>query len=1807
MFARSVPGRLLDLRLVVGVPLPLVAFLVVGACTSPFPITRSEGTTTTYANKVAKVQVLPPRAARAQKVVLDDPAVLAIQERDTPFRQFFSARSGDFSDVDYAKVTILTDVLNRLRNRSYVRNMLLTVLKKHEAAIDTSWGDAEHQRELRARRLDTLASALDRTFSDLGYPYVDDRDIDRTLQRVTGFEDGVFDASTILRSWPYAEASETWMALVYDDGGPRWLRCLRNGPPDAVKDLVRDLHGALHDRAFFEQVIHDACEHREDLFKNTGAQAPTLSRATTTLREWATRKLDARTRASLVAGRDSLWIAFLTGENQEVEKRTPKRTLDVPIEDLASFAKALRAKVLAVATENVTLTEALRNVLATETTFRAKLAKAGDAQAATKPLLDAATADAATRRAFAAVESRFQDEILPLRTRRDTAATNLPPPRGKAQKTEKMLLDVVREDLDLLILTLRDLHTDAWKVDLADPGLLTEIAEAIAGSEAATAAGLRTARVAEIAALENLVNSGEWRRVHAAVTSGGSEDEVRRRVAISLAGITDIFTRAKNPLQTLIAKMALTATALQDAVAKLPDDRVDLRERAAKAEADRTRRGHLFDRLEAHSSKVSADCKALATLDHDTVIYDNAKSELAAQSDALTQSVTALQDAAFAAMRNANEKLASGNRQDLDGLRTNAQPRVQTWTKALVDSGTPPTLAELLQLLLSDPQLQTQPAADAIVERFEALFGTSRPLFSSDEPVLATIVKHVDLGAGVPELRQQLIARLPAAFTQLVADKEVAGKLAADKDPDGVELAARFEALLATPALNYLFTRPGSQSRLVAFQSEFYQAFRHRLQEAVAAERDVDYDYWWLTFYPKAIPLNRATFDGASLLEIDFPERAIAQEDYARWLQDARSVLPNPRKKNRTQELQAKARLDAVTTVLTSLLRALDSEGLAGKHDGARLATLQALAHLRDHVAPTPRYPDEPEPDPDGREFETVTRNIVTSIAGHLHNLKDPVSRCRFEKQLDLLEKRQQPKEESDWRRSLPMWYRRLLLTDSQADIDDAISLGRHLLTAVQAVDANRTSTTSDPVAARNDTRNGAARALAKAPFGFEHILYATAAAYDGAALLPEIVDLVTNAFFDGVDRFHLEASKFRGKSDAADPGTAADRLMDFLVLSETRVREMPTEIEKQDDFVRGKIKATLEALPRPAAAANGGERATLADPGAESNRFLAAPTTTTLPNIFSDKRQAMSPIDYALHRLALRGPDANLAPLLDYRNKRNHYLEHAELWCWEHRLALTEANLRRVIVHMFRGRYPGSPSAREIQHEVSRDNQHIEALLYRRLRDVWLRHHLVASNSGDTDLPVGARDALRSDLFDVLSADGLLPPGMARDLIGQIETPNGRETSTGEGAPPSPSRFQSIYSWIWTIMGSPTAVTHLRNHLVAKSYPGLWSALGVLCETRMNDVPFDEVSADHYRRFARTAKPALQPGVQILEMLPASRDDLVAMSINEGGAIFQAAARAEAAAAYDVNHYALAADLVKKAAKSETQETPAAPTDPAAQSTTTEEQSMLDELVKERNGAEELGYSARATGKASFYGRARAAMAYAKRREYLDAAITAAGRGDRIAKWVIRPSDLRSDLVDKEKVTIAASHTGYPNGDQPFHLLVKIPHDATQQDWAGRDYVLFNSSYVATQHRSLTTGWGQYGYVLTGLMALIYYPWIDATQERPFGAKFPFQWDVVDKDEQEELFRTPNLLGGRIDLDSTDKIKFSEVKKLLDAEAGFIRATRSAQSARLGEVLGELEKENAQIDAQVREELQARRDASRPKTEATPSGSSGN
>jgi hypothetical protein len=416
----------------------------------------------------------------------------------------------------------------------------------------------------------------------------------------------------------------------------------------------------------------------------------------------------------------------------------------------------------------------------------------------------------------------------------------------------------------------------------------------------------------------------------------------------------------------------------------------------------------------------------------------------------------------------------------------------------------------------------------------------------------------------------------------------------------------------------------------------------------------------------------------------------------------------------------------------------------------------------------------------------------------------------------------------------------------------------------------------------------------------------------------------------------------------------------------------------------------------------------------------------------------------------------------------------------------------------------------------------------------------------------------------------------------------------------------RNIFNWMEAISGSQFVMDQLAANLLGSLYKPLFGTLNTLVQIGRHPVDYKSIEMGDYEDFIHWQRTKNQKGIQIVDLLPASREDLVSMSINEGGVVANIAAKAEGAASYDLNklqtalRMADALNQTQSISRSNENERSNSTLQETLDGVTRSGGSVAEQLEMARNrefsdmsslseAGKSIGYNLGASGRGSIYARAKSAMAFSKRREYLDAAITAAGRGDNFAKWVVRKSDFRNQLAsDAGENLVAAAHHGYPNGDQPFNMLVKIPHKAVHKDWDGTQFVLFNSSYNATKRTSWWKEIGQFSLIPKLLAYTLSIRLPDFLQESTVGTTYPFKWDIKkdDKEGQMELLRKPNVLGGRIVLDDTDKVNYSEVATLFQAEKNFIKLTKQAQNSKLDEVLKQVEQENKDFNKNTRQSI---------------------
>lgn len=560
---------------------------------------------------------------------------------------------------------------------------------------------------------------------------------------------------------------------------------------------------------------------------------------------------------------------------------------------------------------------------------------------------------------------------------------------------------------------------------------------------------------------------------------------------------------------------------------------------------------------------------------------------------------------------------------------------------------------------------------------------------------------------------------------------------------------------------------------------------------------------------------------------------------------------------------------------------------------------------------------------------------------------------------------------------------------------------------------------------------------------------------------------------------------------------------------------------------------------------------------------------------------------------------------------KPSKFLGYPSLWPLEMKLDRAKERFRSIIVHLYHSNYPGIPDVDRIKSDFLQRDSAFKYIIYEWLRELYV--HLVDENllASYNPNPDAGKELLRRQRVRVLGTLLLdrhpyLTPDVRRELLEIF------------------SSDRSIYDWLDKITSNQAMVDQLHGHLLETTYKPVFTALAYLNKVERQAIPFMQITSRDYESFRYYSKPRQQKNIQIVELLPVSRDDLVSMAVNEGGVVAKIAGQVEGAAAYDMNQMQTIlrnAQLLQNGFKDNLTGNDSGPTsvtndviDLSANRSASQAKSFSD-LSKLGQGADLSGYSLGATAQGSIYGRAKSALAYSRRREYLDAVITSAGVGDNFAKWVIRPSDLRSELAQKGgRKLVAAKHSGFPNGDQPFYMLVKVPRSAIHTDWGGRRYIYFNSAYSATGRHSFWRDFGWPGLLVKAPFTIINHNMWRKMEETMVTAVFPFMWNIpnpdfsqnsgsraprvkalpnawFDSNEREmiKLGRTPNALGGEILLDDTDKIRYSEIRTLLDAEADFVQLTRTAQISDLNSAMDNVQKEAGTFRTNVVNNLQQR------------------
>ncbi|MEE8575232.1 MAG: hypothetical protein V3T30_07450, partial [Thermodesulfobacteriota bacterium] len=731
--------------------------------------------------------------------------------------------------------------------------------------------------------------------------------------------------------------------------------------------------------------------------------------------------------------------------------------------------------------------------------------------------------------------------------------------------------------------------------------------------------------------------------------------------------------------------------------------------------------------------------------------------------------------------------------------------------------------------------------------------------------------------------------------------------------------------------------------------------------------------------------------------------------------------------------------------------------------------------------------------------------------------------------------------------------------------------------------------------------------------FDMRHVFFAVVMATQRHEALPQKVELLSNVFFSGSRRF--TESPLPGEKQL-ESRYAPDfaRKLDRRYVSTFYERKAAIEMERylilkgvsESSFDRLKENIYKDSLPWGKTTKEG--------------RNYVSWTKEKFKEFVDKDQKKRREISQDL----MRGVEYRVGA------KKSKYLAYPELWPLERRLDHAREELRQIIVDSFYGAYPDVPDQEEIKKKFVSKSNHMETLAYEWLRDTWLRAEenkgIFGQSSDDTPLVcsklktyMGLSENYDCDEDSTLQVckrfnackkreTDIAKRVLIRELLDKQPylTVNSQNYLMDEmlkgnkGNKDNKGNTWNIYSWINAILRNQLIVDQLSANLLDYLYMDLFNVIAELGKVEVDMVPYKEIQSDDYESFKSARyEPRTQKGITIMDMLPSSRDDLVAKSIHEGGAVAKIAGKAEGAATYDTNslqtamRYAESRNQIARTARGTDSASQVGSLEGLTESfsdrVTNTRQNSFEEMLDMSQGGRLGGYSLGGSARGDVYARARAAYAYSKRREYLDAAITAAGRGDSFAKWVVRRGDVRSDLStsDNERQNAAAAHNGFPNGDQPFNLLVKVPHGSVQTAWDGSRYIFFNSSYTAMKQASWWKDIGTLTFLYKAPIVVLNPNWIWSVEQEPLGTTFPFKWDVSDWRGQIALLNDPNILGGRIKLDSTDKIKYSEISAMVEGEKNIVKLTRQLQTGEVDKVMEELDAEAK--DPKFREDTRKR------------------
>jgi len=1821
--------------------------IVVAACTGIPHISSPEGTTTTHVQE-SGVLVYAPRQPIAQKVIFDTPEQSLIHEHDTPLRKFFDSRThmfgktGDAPNVDLAKVTILTGIVNRLRNREYISNMVARIVEAHPGALQPSLGPKpkDEKKRLRKTRTKILVDALNAALTEANYPYMREQGIEKLLNEF--FVDPPATAQPDNRQ---RERRKVWELTTRD---------LDITGDELVCDLKTDLRQSLRDRKFFRDILDDATRDHVGLFARSGSSLSPMQAAQAKLVAFIRKNLGAELEPAAHSDEQSLWKAVVAhlasqkdgAQSLHLQGATPGSELKGPARD--TFSRKLRKLLSEQLGKSVPLSTAAEKALQ-DASIKPYLVPDGGAAASagsTSPVAKLFRSSLKTDLAFAQAFRNavtLAKELHEAYGKKKDAVAQLE--KAEKDKTETLAAASTRQAHLVKLAQEFRVHVDQLQ---KTRGSLWEACEELFKNTTKDArlqpqydtaqivSGLLETRLKEI--LDSIDPNGDWAKESQVILGTAPHDASPLLNAwreLQLASDAEkLFAERVSQFRDA-AKEVLgedRAHLAEQHVNKGQLDRLELfakQARASVAEQD------LLIPIEGVAAAVRLQKEKKAAADRWKTLFQERSVALktACTGDAPADSLVTLMVASLREIAK-NPTAAAGidvpaNKARLTTNITKHLFESLQGTKAIADT-LPGFVEEVAVLDLKPSHVKRIEVLRDLIAR---VFKGHTSLIASDEPVLEALLGSPGIAFESQGMRRQAKGAIPAQI-RTAARPPAAGAgttPTAPTAPATGRMVAAITSVLALAKNAVLFGGATPRGDYVAaFKNDLFHAFVDRLDVIKNTEIPVDYDYWWLTFHPKAIPLAGHTIEGQSIIEIGFPERAIRQQQYHRWWQD-RQVLAT--------ENEVKTRLAG--DVLTGFRDVLDRSQLKNRYGDERRAILEAMHELTREGGSYRRLerffakrlgtakettaggsnagssrqgdqqPEQPEVTSGQLKKLTVAKLLQERIDKSSATIEErqPVlamllalratrayrdirndwysefsdeskllSNKRFREQISTMA--------ADYRvvdsKMGPQVFKPEGRAHSEAGklVTDAYNvlklegepisalLGRMVardvrlrrLTAEPKKDASARDVTeqqqkydaliceylkgaseqspakSDCVVDDSGQLGKVSDALAHVPFDLRHIAFAVKSAVESQSSLPEKIELLMNAYFSGIRRFQ----------HAHHAGNFVVPFVEYEM-----IKQLGSYLEAKGLTKMSRLRMEMHFANRIAQFRASGvlRELTKNKPGASSIEALIAAYSAMSP---AERRQRDN---YWFDGISHRDGE-----------ELSRYIRKPELWLWEMKLDASRSDLRDIIVNMFRSSYPATPDLSRIQETFLADEEHLVAIIYQMFRDLW--------NSADDARITGDEEVMRGRIQRHLDAHDYLTEDVRRDLIRLL------------------SKSPSVTEWIEELMRQPRAMDQFRSGLLPHLYRDLWDSLGYLAETLRRPVAYSDLDQTNYESFLHWGQPHVQRGIQIVDMLPASRDDLVGLSISEGGVTARAAAAAEGAAAYDANRIKMAnqyisilSESIRKSTR-KTQSTrdladDASNTTGTAQDDSSTNNSFLDDLQELTSKTQSESSSLGGAARGSVYARAKAAMSFAKRSEYLDAAITAAGRGDNFAKWVVRKSDSRGQFATPNgKSAVAAAHNGYPNGGQPFHLLVKVPHEATFSDWTNtnRRYILFNSAYGARARWGMYTEGGWLGAIGKGLLYIIHPPSVDWLEEDDVGTKFPFLFDAKSSTEQLNLMRTENALGARVLLDDSHKIKYSEIRRLIDAEAGFIKTVREAQSGDLSRVIGEIQSESADM-----------------------------